>query len=58
MREVPRAVALVQEVADLVVGFLLGETVLAEEMDDVVVDAHGLLFVEGENVVLSVLLVR
>ena len=58
MREVPRAVAPVEEVADLVVGFLLGETVLAEEMDDVVVDAHGLLFVEGENVVLSVLLVR
>ena len=55
MREVPRPVALGEQVADSVVGLLLRETVLAEEVDDVVVDAHGLLFVEGEDVVLSVL---
>ena len=55
MRKVPRPVALVQELADLVVGFLLGEAVLAEQMDDVVVEAQGLLFVEGEDIVLSVL---
>ncbi len=55
MREVPRPVALGEQVADSVVRLLLRETVLAEEVDDVVVDAHGLLFVEGEDVVLSVL---
>ena len=55
MRKVPCSVALVQELADLVVGFLLGETVLAEQMDDIVVEAHELLFVKGEDIVLSVL---
>ena len=55
MRKVPRPVALVQELADLVVGFLLGVAVLAEQMDDVMVKAQGLLFVEGEDIVLSVL---
>ena len=54
MRKVPRPVALVQELADLVVGFLLGEAVLAEQMDDIVVEAHELLFVKGEDIVLSV----
>ena len=55
VRKIPRPVALVQELADLVVGFLLGEAVLAEQMDDVVVEAHGLFFVEGEDIILSVL---
>ena len=55
MRKVPCPVALVQELADLVVGFLLGVAVLAEQMDDVVVKAQGLLFMEGEDIVLSVL---
>ena len=55
MRKVPRPVALVQELADLIVGFLLGEAVLAEQMDDVMVKAQVLLFVEREDIVLSVL---
>ena len=55
MRKVPGPVALVQELADLVVGFLLGEAVLAEQMDDVVVEAQGLLFMVGEDIVVSVL---
>ena len=54
MGKVPGPIARVQEVVDAVVGFLLGETVLTEEVDDVVVDAHGLLFVVGKNVVLPV----
>lgn len=55
MRDVPGSIAAVEEVVDAVVGVLLGETLLAEEVDDVVVDAHGLFFVVGEDVVLSVL---
>ena len=55
VRKVPCPVALVQELADLVVGFLLGEAVLAEQMDDIVVEAHELLFVKGEDIVLAVL---
>lgn len=54
VRKVPAPVALVQERVDLVVGFLLGVAVLAEELDDVVVEAQGLLFVEGDDVVVTV----
>lgn len=52
MRNVPSAVSLIQQLIDLVVGLLLGDPRLSEQMDNVVVDAHGLLFVEGQDVVL------
>lgn len=52
--DVPRPDALAEHVADSVVGLLLRKTVLAEEMNDVVVDAQGLLFVEGEHIVVSI----
>lgn len=55
VRKVPAPIALFQERVDLVIGFLLGETVLAEDVDDVVIDAHGLLSVEGEDVVVTIL---
>ena len=55
VRKVPAPTAFVQECVDLVIGFLLGETILAEDVDDVVIDAHGLLFVEGEDVVMTIL---
>lgn len=38
VRKIPAPIALVQERLDLVVGFLLGETLLAEDVDDVVSD--------------------
>ena len=54
MRNVPGPISPHQEVVDAVVGFLLGTPFLAEEVDDVVIDAHGAFFVIGEDVVLSV----